>query len=99
MLAGALIRRVGDQGGNATVIAKGDPSAGAILLICLEKGVTQSVIERLLDGRGHYCWTSVGPSAADAVPDYIERRLARDPDLWVVELDIANAKRLAAEMG
>ena len=41
-----------------------------------------------------------GPSACDdpfAVSDYWQRRRSRDPDLWVVELDIASAERFAAE--
>ena len=29
--------------------------------------------------------------------DYVERRRRNDPDLWVVELDILDAERFAAE--
>jgi hypothetical protein len=32
-----------------------------------------------------------------AVSDYWQRRRSRDPDLWVLELDIAAAERFAAE--
>jgi hypothetical protein len=31
------------------------------------------------------------------VAAWLERRRARDPDLWIVELDIPNAQRFAAE--
>jgi hypothetical protein len=99
VLVSALIRRVGGEGGNATVLAKGDATAGAILLICMEKGVVQSVRERVLDRAGAYVWTTVGPAEPDAVADYLERRRSRDPDLWLVELDIPNAERFAAETG
>ena len=99
VLVSALIRRVSAQGGNAAVLAKGDATAGAILLICMEKGEVQSVRERVLDAAGAYVWTAVGPPDPDELSAYLERRRTRDPDLWLVELDIANAERFAAEMG
>jgi hypothetical protein len=99
MLVSALIRRVGTEGGNAAVLAKGDATAGSILLICLEKGIFKSVQERVLDVSGGYSWVSVGPSEADLLSAYTDRRRARDSDLWLVELDIANAERFAAEVG
>ena len=30
---------------------------------------------------------------------YIERRKSRDPDIWVIELDIPNAERFIVETG
>ena len=99
MLVSALIRRVGAEGGNAAVLAKGDATAGAILLICMEKGVVQSVCERILDMKGIYHWTAVGPAEPGALNDYLDRRRARDADLWLVELDVANAERFAADLG
>ena len=38
ILVGAVLRRVNDAGGIATVLAKGDSQAGAILILTLEKG-------------------------------------------------------------
>ena len=99
MLVSALIRRVSAEGGNAAVLAKGDVTAGTILLICMEKGVVQSVRERILDMTGRYNWTAVGPAEPDALNDYLDRRRARDADLWLVELDVANAERFAADLG
>lgn len=81
------------------IVAKGDPTAGAVLLDCLERGQRTAFRERVMAGEG-YRWEAVGP-AADADPDslhgWLERRRTRDPDLWIVELDIANAERFAAE--
>ena len=99
MLVSALIRRVGAEGGNAMVLTKGDATAGAILLICMEKGVVQSVRERVLDRTGAYAWIAVGPADPDERTAYLERRRVHDSDLWLVELDIANAERFAAETG
>ena len=97
MLVSAMVRRVGQAGGNAAVIAKGDADAGSILLICMEKGMTQSLRERVLGMDGGYVWTAVGPDDDAARDDWLTRRRARDPDLWIVELDIADAERFAAE--
>ena len=100
LLVSALVRRVGAEGGNAVIVAKGDATAGSILLICLEKGVRTAFRERLLGSGGGYEWAAVGPEVdadAQAVAAWLERRRARDPDLWIVELDIPNAQRFAAE--
>ena len=119
----AIMRRVMGEGGFAAVIAKGDDSAGAILLLCSERGVPQTLLERTIDPMGGYAWSRCGPQdiesaesrgadlkrrppppttaspAARARPrdSYMQRRRQRDRDLWVVELDIPDAERFAAE--
>lgn len=100
MLVSALVRRVSDNGGAAVVAARGDETGGAILLICLEKGVFTAFRERILRTDGSYGWEAVGPAAdspRNEGDSWLERRRQRDPDLWIVELDIPNAQRFAAE--
>jgi hypothetical protein len=97
MLVSALIRRVAQEGGNAAILAKGDAERGAILLICLEKGEVRSVRERVMGLAGNYGWEAVGPAERDSRDAWLTRRRARDPDLWLVELDIADAERFADE--
>lgn len=97
MLVSALIRRVSQAGGNAAVIAKGDAERGAILLICMEKGEVRSVRERVLGPKGDYGWANVGPAESDSRDQWLNRRRRGDPDLWLVELDIADAERFADE--
>jgi hypothetical protein len=99
MLVSALVRRVNNEGGAATVLAKGDTTAGAIILILMERGMVQSVRERVLGGNGAYSWISVGPDDQADRDAYLNRRRDRDSDLWLVELDIANAERFTAEIG
>lgn len=124
VLVSALLRRVANAGGAAVVVARGDATAGAILLSCLERGEPTGYFERVLTDRG-YRWLPVGPASppaslkpaslmpasslpASSMPDspmpgslttteWLDRRRSRDPDLWIVELDIANAQRFAAE--
>ncbi|MDX3900606.1 MAG: DUF1491 family protein [Sphingobium sp.] len=104
MLAGALIRRAQAAGGFATVVVKGDPISGVILVQALEKGQEMGLFERVSDYAGGYRLAPCGPSAQvlhdsgpGALASYIERRRRSDPDLWVIELDIAQAERFAAE--
>ncbi|HYD36432.1 MAG TPA: DUF1491 family protein [Allosphingosinicella sp.] len=100
VLAGGLIRKAEGEGGFGTVIAKGDPTAGSILVILLERGANPRLFERLLQPNGRYSWKQSGGPAAnpDDVPGFIAKRRRFDPDLWVIELDIPSAERFAAEM-
>ncbi len=100
VLVSALLRRVNDAGGMAMVLAKGDPQSGAILVITCEKGRQYRILERGIGGDGDPALVQSGPEDTDnqqEITEYWRRRRARDPDLWVIELDIANAERFAAE--
>ncbi|MBX9816028.1 MAG: DUF1491 family protein [Sphingomonas sp.] len=96
---GALLRRVNDSGGMALVRAKGEPQGGAVLLIVSEKGRDFKCLERGIGPDGTPALIAAGPAAADpeAIEAYWRRRRARDPDLWVIELDVASHPRFAAE--
>ena len=100
VLVSALLRRVNDAGGIATVLAKGDAQGGAILLLALDRGTRPRFLERGIGPDGKSALLRAGPGE-DAQPEEIDvywrRRRQRDPDLWVIELDIAAAERFAAE--
>ena len=101
VLAGGLLRKAEGEGGFGTVLAKGDATAGSILVILLEKGGNPRVFERLLQPDGRYFWQESGSQRVEnpqEVPEFIARRRRFDPDLWVLELDIPSAERFAAEM-
>jgi hypothetical protein len=100
LVVNALVRRVNAAGGSAMVLAKGDAEAGAILVLALERGGDPRFLERGIGPDGMPALVRSGPGdPADeaAVSDYWQRRRSRDPDLWVIELDIAGAERFAAE--
>ncbi len=101
VLVGALLRRAQSEGGFAAVLAKGDPGAGAVLVILAERGVRVQILERLMEGEGRYSWQRIGDQAL-ANPEETEKFLGRrrkyDPDIWLIELDIPSAERFAAEM-
>lgn len=99
LLVNALVRRVNAEGGSAMVLAKGDADAGAVLILTLERGENPRFFERGIGPEGVPALIPSGPAAqgeAD-VAAYWQRRRDRDPDLWVVELDIDGAERFAAE--
>lgn len=100
MLVNALIRRAEAAGGGAMVLAKGDATAGAILLLLVERGANPRFVERGLGPDGRPALIAAGPAGFEddtAVSAYWRRRRERDSDLWVVELDIADGERFAAE--
>src|ERR1700744_3863141 len=101
ILVQALLRRIAAGGGRGTVIAKGDQTAGAILVTLCERGETRQLVERALNREGDYGWVQTGPKLpeeAAMLNDYLERRRRADPDLWIVELDIGGGERFASEM-
>lgn len=101
LLVNALIRRAEGAGGGAMVLAKGDATAGAILLLLVERGVNPRFVERGIGPDGRPALLPAGPRGfADEteVTAYWRRRRTSDSDLWVVELDIADAERFAAEV-
>ena len=100
MLASALLRRAEAEGGFGAVLTKGDPTAGAIAVILAEKGRKTCFLERLLQADGAYAWRDSGTAPGDEASfrALLERRRRADPDLWILELDIASAERFAAEM-
>jgi hypothetical protein len=100
VLATALLRRAEAEGGFGTLLAKGDAMAGAIAVILAEKGRRMCFLERLLQPDGAYAW-QVARQGAESDSDFqsfLERRRKSDPDLWILELDIACAERFAAGM-
>lgn len=100
VIVGALLRGANDAGGMAMVRARGDADAGAVLILASERGFGMRALERGVDANGRDGLIVTGPVGADAskLEDYWQRRRARDPDLWVIELDIAQAERFAAQI-
>ena len=98
--AAGLIRRAQADGDFATIIKKGDPDRGALLLVISSRGRHVGCLERMLNLDGSYRWQSVGPgesSGSDQIRDFLAKRTRFDADLWAIELDIAEAERFIAE--
>ena len=98
--AAALVRRAHATGDFATVLKKGDPDRGALLLVVAARGRHVACLERVMALDGGYEWQRVGPSESAPsaeVAGFLAKRARFDPDSWAIELDIAEAERFIAE--
>jgi len=95
-----LVRRIETEGGFATIVHKGDPEGGSLLLIVSSRGRYFGCLERILGVTGTYEWHAAGPLESSGSTDlqgFLAKRTRFDPDLWVLELDIAEPERFIAE--
>lgn len=97
MRVSALIRRAHQAGGSAMVLARGDETGGAILVLLLDRGENPRFRERGLGEEGKLIESGSAGLDSLGATEYWQRRRSRDPDLWVVEVDVADGDRLADE--
>lgn len=91
-----LLRAVQAAGGFAAVLHKGERDGGTILVVLTENGANARLFERMPDASGTRSWSVAkleGAENKQEFSEYLTRRGAQDPDLWIVELDIANGER------
>lgn len=86
----SMALRLGHADGRfGTVIRKGDPDAGGVLVV-LRNDKAVSVLSQVRSGDGELAWMrATGPGPVDdATADaYTARQLKFDPDLWVIEFE------------
>jgi hypothetical protein len=98
--AAALIRRAQADGDFATLLKKGDPDRGALLLVIRSRDRHVACLERMLSPDGGYRWQPAGPgeSAGDGeLAEFLQKRARFDEDSWIIELDVAQPERFIAE--
>lgn len=94
-----LIRAVEGAGGFATVVARGERDAGTLLVICCQNGADARAFERMPQPDGTRAWTLSRRQNVENPQEfweYCDRRRGQDEDLWIIELDIADAERFIA---
>ena len=97
-----LIRAVQAAGGFATVLARGERDAGTLLVITCHNGRDFVAWERMPQSDGTRGWAVAkrqDPENPVEFSEYYMRRQRQDADLWIIELDIANAQRFIAPPG
>jgi hypothetical protein len=97
MLVSAFIRRASAEGDFATILRKGDPTAGALLLAVRIRGQNIALYEQYPTLKGSPEWQPVlvqDIENEEKLGEYLNRRCSRDPDLWIMELDVAFRERL-----
>lgn len=87
----ALIRRAEVAGAFAAVAARGDPDAGAVVVKINHLDGRARAYAPAIDSSGERVWLDpLGhdePAPEREIDDYLRTRRARDPDLWVVEIE------------
>ena len=86
----ACVRRGDLEGIAVTVVRKGDPDGGAVLVKLNQRELGCTVLAETRDPGGARAWirgTGAAPVAEDAADAYIARNRQRDPDLWVIEVE------------
>jgi hypothetical protein len=95
-----MLRQAEAEGGFGTIVKRGDPDRGALVLIVARRGEHQACLERALAQGGDYRWQRVGPArGADAasLAEWSQKRVRFDEDLWLIELDVPDPERFIAE--
>ncbi len=95
----SLIRLAESNGGSAMVLSKGERDAGTILVVTMFRGENARLFERMpqMDGSRSFVLTKEQDTENQSdFFEYISRRGAQDPDIWVIEVDIDNPERFIA---
>ncbi len=92
-----MMRLVQSAGGFATLTAKGERDAGTVMVVTTWNGKDYRAWERMPQADGTRIWQSVREDHdgyGEAFATYLNRRKTQDADLWIVELDVADAAQL-----
>lgn len=98
---GAILRAVQAQGGFGTVIHRGEQDAGTILILTMYRGDQVTLFERMpqLDGsRPFIAAKRENAENPREIDEYVAKRKRQDPDIWVIELDVADGERFVASL-
>ncbi len=84
------IRRLAATGVYATVIKRGNPASGTLILQCRGRDGHSQVYTQARDAQSRLIWlpAMAGKSVADSEADaYIQGAIAFDADAWAVEVE------------
>lgn len=101
MQVDSLRRLAEGAGGFALVLAKGDVTSGQILVVLQKNGSDARLFGRQMAADFSYQWAEIdagGREGTGTIADYCQRARDRDPDLWVVELDVADGAAMVAQL-
>lgn len=95
-----LLRAAQADGGFAMVLHKGERDGGTILIVIVENQGLGVLYERMpqLDGSRQWTHSKVQvPDNKSDFDDYLDRRMAQDRDVWIVELTVADRERFVQQ--
>lgn len=91
-----MLRQVEVEGGFGAVLKRGEREAGTILVVITQRGENARIFERMPDPEGGRKWHRMRSQDSEnkqEIDEYLSRRTHQDDDLWIVELDSADAER------
>jgi len=92
--------RLGQRGIPVYVTARGDATAGAVLVkLALLDGTARAYARGWDLQTGARAWQVLAEGPEDRVDGAIARQRATDPDLWVIEVEDARGRHLLDEDG
>lgn len=100
IVASGLIRAAEAVGGNGVVLAKGDPDAGALLLVLTCRGKDAVFLERVSSLDSGLRWNrreSRESIDSQTVARFVAEKKRFDRDLWALELDVADVEQFIVD--
>ena len=79
--------------------ARGDDTAGAVLVKSNSLDGQAMLYQRVLTMEGQRQWAVLAEGADEGVENALQRQLGFDPDLWVLEVEDARGRTLLDEPG
>jgi hypothetical protein len=96
----AYLARLGFADIPAYVTAKGDATAGAVIVKCATLDGRATAYERRFDlMTGGRAWMVLGEGPEAEVDAALARQRANDPDLWIIEIEDRAGRTLLDEPG
>ena len=84
----------------AFIAATGDPDAGAILVKLNRLDGSGRIFQRVYDmDADKWLWKMLDEGSDSDLDEYLERQHARDPDLWIVEVEDKSGRHMLDEPG
>jgi len=95
----AYLRRLSLANIPAFVTAKGDATAGAVLIKQVPLDGTAVAFQRSYDLEGNRVWVILSEGAEHDVDATLTKQRSFDPDLWVIEVEDRDGRHLLDEDG
>jgi len=95
----AYLRRLSLADIPAFVTAKGDATAGAVLIKQAPLDGSAMLFQRSYDLDGNRIWVTLAEGEESGVDESIARQRSFDPDIWVIEVEDRWGRHLLGEEG
>lgn len=96
----AYLARLQAEGISTYVVAKGDATAGAVLVKLATMDGQAQAFQRSVDlMTGERKWMVLAEGEERSVDESIRKQRSFDPDLWVIEVEDARGRHMLGELG